>query len=91
MAKKKEKKNVTIDELAVMVNNGFESLKKEFRSELRSEIGSVRDELRGELHSEIGGLREEMHQGFKMVTGAVERITRRTDIMMMRFLKSKAG
>ncbi len=55
--KKREKKSVSTDDLAVMVARGFDELKKEIseaRIELKKEIGEVRIELK----KEIGEVRE---------------------------------
>lgn len=64
--KKKEEKNITIDDLAMMVQRGFQSAEDQFQElgkEMRSEIGNVR--------GKIDDLREEMRLGFKRVDGSL--------------------
>jgi len=68
------KKEVTIDELARMVQNGFSEMSESFSSLLMSEISGVRTELkeeisavRSELKGEIGSLRQEF-QSFRSET-----------------------
>ncbi|MDO8566500.1 MAG: hypothetical protein Q7S04_04970 [Candidatus Moranbacteria bacterium] len=67
MAKKQAKKSATIDELAMMVQNGFQEL----RQEVHNEVGSVR--------GKIDDLREETRLGFKRVDGSLMRVERRLE------------
>jgi len=70
----KVSKNVTINDLAIMVAKGFDSVHKEIKSQIglvredmKSEIGSVREDMKSEfssvredMKSEIGSVREDM-------------------------------
>jgi len=66
----KVSKNVTINDLAIMVAKGFDSVHKEIKSQIglvredmKSEIGSVREDMK----SEIGSVREDMKSEFSSV------------------------
>lgn len=52
MDKVNEKKEMTIDELAVMVQKGFLSVEEK--------IGNVRDELKAEFKSDLKNVKEEL-------------------------------
>lgn len=63
MASKNKQKNITIDDLALMVAKGFidvnekmdsmNSEMKKMKTELKSEISDVKKELKGEFHKKV--------------------------------------
>lgn len=75
MAKKKtekKEKNITLDELAIMVNNGFQSM----HDEMDKLFQEVNDRI-GDVESGVEILKEEVHYGLKKVDGSIERVGRR--------------
>jgi predicted nucleic acid-binding Zn-ribbon protein len=54
-----EDKKITIDELAIMINKGFENTTKQIRKEIKEEVGGLKEEVGG-LKEEFGGLKKEV-------------------------------
>ncbi len=71
------KKKMTIDDLARMVANGFESVKSELRAEFKGGI----KELRGEMQEGFEELRGEMRSGFKKVDDQFDDVDKRFDTL----------
>lgn len=64
---------ITIDELAVMVSNGFEQIEREFKAE----FAAVRSELKSEtssIRADIRRLQEDMNE----IKARLERLEKRT-------------
>ena len=59
----KKNKETTIEELALMVQRGFESTTKEIRQEIKESVSGVKDEISGEINGvkgEVSGLKDSM-------------------------------
>jgi hypothetical protein len=61
--RKKNAKEMTIDDLAIIVGKGFEEL----RTELVDKIDGVESKLTGKIESETDGLKGEMNKSFEKV------------------------
>jgi len=69
----------TVDKLAEMTQRGFESLRNEFKNEIRSEIGGLRGEMKNEISGLRDELRDEMSEKFDRVLSGQDKILKRSE------------
>ncbi len=67
-------KKVTIDDLAVMVNNGFKEADKNLYSVVNSIVNSSVDSLEERLNKRMDSLETKMDMGFKGLQAQIENI-----------------
>ena len=95
MAKKKtekKEKNVTLNDLAIMVNKGFQSVQDEMDKRF-DEVDKRFDEVDKRFEKVDEGfdnLEHGMREGFSKVNGSIERVDRRVDHHEDEILKTKS-
>ena len=77
MPQKKEKKEITNSELAILINNGFQNMEDRFQG-MESRIGGIEGKIEG-LDGKIEGLESEMREGFRAVQATLGQQGRRID------------
>lgn len=78
----KKEKGVTLDDLAIMVNKGFQAVTDQV-SGLEGRVNGIENNMK-EMNDRIGNvedglevMKEELHYGLKKVDGSIERVGRR--------------